>query len=166
MQDETGVLGVFADPREAARAVRSLRASGAGEVRAIAPASYPELVEALGRPRSRLGRATMSAAALGTAAGFGLCIGTSVAWPLVTGGKPIVSVPPFVVIAFELSVLVGGIVNLVALLILLARARRRRDVPHDPRFSADRIGVFVVGGDAAAEAILRGSGAEEVRRVA
>ncbi|MBZ5590273.1 MAG: DUF3341 domain-containing protein [Acidobacteriia bacterium] len=167
MQPERGVLGVFAEVAAAAGAVRTLRKGGHAEIRFAAPAPYPELVEALGRPRSRLDSVTLSGAALGVAGGFALCIGTALAWPLMTGGKPIVSIPPFVIIAFELSVLVGACVNLAALAFSAGRGRRRRAVPYDPRFSADRIGVFVVGGDlGAAERTLRAGGAEEVRHVA
>ncbi len=167
MQAEPGVLGVFADLSLGAKAIRALRAGGHSDIRTASPAPFPELVEALGRPRSRLDAVTLSGALAGVLAGFALCIGTSIAWPLLTGGKPIVSVPPFVIIAFEASVLIGAGVNLAALVVAARRGRRRRDVPHDPRFSADRIGVFVVGGNLLeAEAILRRSGAEEVRRVA
>jgi hypothetical protein len=167
MPREAGVLGVFSDPSRAAAAVRELREREFADVRAAAPAPFPALVAALGRRRSRLDGVTLTAAALGVIGGFALCIGTSLAWPLVTGGKPIVSIPPFVVIAFEVSVLVGATVNLVALAVLAMRARRRRAMPRDERFTADRIGVFVAGGDAGlAEAILRRGGAEEVRRVA
>jgi hypothetical protein len=64
-------------------------------------------------------------------------------------------------------VLVGAGVNLAALAVSAGRGRRRRAVPYDPRFSADHIGVFVVGGDTAgAERIMRESGAGEVRHVA
>lgn len=167
MQREPAVLAVFAEPAAAATAIRRLHDQGHHDVRLETPAPFPELVEALDRPRSRLDRATLSAALLGTAAGFALCIGTAVAWPLMTSGKPIVSIPPFVIIAFELAVLIGASVNLIALAIMAARGRRRRWFPHDPRFSADRIGVLVVGGDVAgAEELLRDGEAEEVRRVA
>jgi Alternative complex III, ActD subunit len=167
MRPEPGVLGVFADLGRGAQAIRALRAAGHRDIRMASPAPFPELVEALGRPRSRLDSVTLSGALVGTAAGFALCIGTSIAWPLVTGGKPIVSVPPFVIIAFEVSVLIGAAVNLVALAVTAGRGRGRRPVPFDPRFSADRIGVFVVGGNLLeAEAILEKNGAEEVRRVA
>ncbi len=166
MPPETGVLAVFADPTTAAEAVRRLRAGGAADIRLATPAPYPELIQALGRPRSKLDAVTLSAAALGAIAGFALCIGTALAWPLMTGGKPIVSIPPFVIIAFALSVLIGATTNLVAVILLARRGRRRRGAPRDARFSADRIGVFVVGGNlASAEAILRAAGAEEVRRV-
>ncbi len=167
MGDEPGVLGVFSEPALGARAIRALRAAGHSHIRTASPAPYPEIVEALGRPRSRLDAVTLTGALAGTAAGFALCIGTSLAWPLVTGGKPIVSIPPFVIIAFEVAVLIGAGVNLLALAVMTGRGRRRLAVPFDPRFSADRIGVFVVGGDLGrAEALLRQYGAEEVRRVA
>ena len=165
-RSETGVLGVFAEVAAAARALRELREGGHTDLRTASPAPYPVLVEAHGRPRCRLDAITLSAAGLGTLAGFGLCVGTSLAWPLLTGGKPIVSIPPFVIIAFELSVLIGAGVNLVAVAVAAARGRRRRRMPRDERFSQDRIGVFVVGGNVAAETILRRCGAEEVRRVA
>jgi len=167
MRAEPGVLGVFADLTRGAQAIRALRAAGHSDIRMASPAPFPELVEALGRPRSRLDSVTLSGALLGVAAGFALCIGTAIAWPLLTGGKPIVSVPPFVIIAFEVAVLIGAGVNLVALAVTVGRGRRRRPVPFDPRFSADRVGVFVVGGNLGeAETILRKNGAEEVRRVA
>src|SRR5512136_268985 len=136
MAPETGVLAVFADPATAAEAVRRLRAGGAADIRLATPAPFPELIRALGRPRSKLDAVTLSAAALGAAAGFALCIGATVAWPLLTGGKPIVSIPPFVIIAFELAVLIGATINLIALVILARRGRRRRGVPSDPRFSS------------------------------
>ncbi len=167
MPAERGVLAVFADVDAAVRAVRALREARHGEIRIASPAPFPALVEALGRPRSHLDVFTLSGAALGTIGGFALCAGTALAWPLLTGGKPILSVPPFVIIAFELAVLVGALVNLAALAVSAGRGRRRRSVPPDPRFSADRIGVFAVGGDVmAAERILRAAGAEEVRHVA
>ncbi len=128
------------------------------------PAAFPEVIEALGRPPSRLGYFTLTGAALGVACGFALCVATVLSWPLVTGGKPILSIPPFVVIAFEVSVLIGAFTNLGALIWSAKKGMRRRPVPFDPVFSADRIGVFVVGGDeTSAEGILRAHGAEEVR---
>jgi hypothetical protein len=167
MPRENGALGVFADPGQAAAAVRELRGMGRSDIRIATPAPYPGLIEALGRPRSRIDGIVMSGAALGVAAGFALCIGTSLSWPLLTGGKPIASIPPFVIIAFEIAVLVGAAVNLAVLTIVTFRGRRRRFVPFDARFSADRVGVFVPGGASAeVEAALRRAGAEEVRRVA
>jgi len=161
-----GALAVFSAPASAADAIRALRAAGHREVRVAMPAPFPVMVEALGRPTSPLGWLTLGGAVTGTASGFALCIGTSLAWPLTTGGKPIVSLPPFAIIAFELAVLLGGLVTLAGLGVMMHLGRRRHAMPRDLRFSADRIGVFVPDGDATVEQLLRDHGAEEVSHVA
>ncbi len=97
--------------------------------------------------------------------GVTLTVGTSLAWPLVTGGKPIVSVPPFVIVIFEVSVLVGSLTNLLAVSIGSWRGGRAASFPAGLAFDADLVGVFAEGGDlAAAERMLRAEGAGEVRR--
>ncbi len=166
MPADPGVVGTFGAPAEAARAIRALREAGVRDVRAAMPTPFPEIVDALGRPRSRLGLATFPGAIAGLLAGIGLTVGTSVAWPLVTGGKPIVSVPPFIVIIFEVTVLIGSIANLAALVAASWRGGHARPFPAREAFNRDRIGVFAAGPDVAgAERILVESGAEEVSRV-
>jgi hypothetical protein len=163
MSTERGVLAAFAAPLDAARAIRALRASGFSDVRAAMPAPYPEVMAALGKPQSPIAFASLPGAALGVGAGLALTIGTSLVWHLVTGGKPVVSVPPFVVISFELAILVGSIATLTALLAGGWYGGRPRAFPRDPPFSGDRIGVFIAGPNAGpAVEILRAAGAEEV----
>jgi molybdopterin-containing oxidoreductase family membrane subunit len=158
------VIGVFDDPEHATLAVKALRGAGYADVRARTPAPFPELMDAV-TPPSPLGWGTFTGGMLGVAGGFALTIGTSLAWPLVVGGKEIASVPPYVVIALECTILLGAFATLAELAIRIAGARRRDPAPADARFSSDRIGILVRGGDAGAEKILRDSGAEEVERV-
>jgi hypothetical protein len=159
------VIAVFDDPERATAAVKALHDAGFADVRARMPAPFPELLEALG-PESNLGWGTFAGGLLGVSAGFALTIGTSLAWPLVVGGKEIASVPPYVVIALECTILLGAFATLTELVLRLARARRSDRAPVDVRFSSDRIGILVRGGNAAkAESILRQSGAEEVEHV-
>jgi hypothetical protein len=159
------LLASFSDPQAAAAAARELRDAGC-RVRAAMPAPFPELVQALGIRRSRLGWLTWPGALLGLACGLALPITTSLAWPLVVGGKPIVALPAFVVIIFELTVLVGSLTNLLA---SLARGWTRGGLARLPggrEFHADRIGLLATAEDAArAEAILRAHGGQEVERV-
>jgi len=163
---EGGVLAAFAAPADAARAIRALRSSGFTDVRAAMPAPYPEVMAAVGKPRSPIAFASLPGAALGICCGLALTIGTSLGWHLVTGGKPVVSLPPFAVISFELAILVGALATLAALLAGGLYGGRARAFPPGVPFSADRIGVFAAGGDRrlAAE-ILRASGAGEVSDV-
>jgi hypothetical protein len=166
MSSDPGVLGAFAAPAAAARAIRALRASGYEDVRAAMPAAYPEVMDALERSKSPMAFASLPGAALGVAGGFALTIGTSLVWNLVVGGKPVVSVPPFVVISFELAILMGSIATLAALLAGGSWGGRPRAFPRGAAFSGDRIGVFIGGADArVAGEILRAAGADEVSDV-
>ena len=102
---------------------------------------------------------------LGLTGGFSLCIYSVLSWPLVTGGKELVSLPPFVTIGYESMILLGGILNLLGMLALGRLPQTRRRAPYDPRFSEDKIGVWVpASGEEArrVEETLRGHGADEV----
>ncbi|HZZ84982.1 MAG TPA: quinol:electron acceptor oxidoreductase subunit ActD [Anaeromyxobacteraceae bacterium] len=166
MTPEQGVLGTFVRPGDAARAVRALKAKGHRDVRVAMPAPFPEVVAAVGKPRSFVDYITLPGALAGLVGGLLLTILTSLAWRLVTGGKPIVSLPPFVVITFELTVLIGSLANLVALGFGIGRGGRPKHFPVHERFNGDVIGVFAAGGDpGSVEEVLRESGAEEVTRV-
>jgi hypothetical protein len=163
---ERGVLAAFAAPGDAARAIRALRARGFDDVRAAMPAGYPEVMAALERPRSPIAFVSLPGAVIGAGGGVALTVGTSLVWGLVTGGKPVVSAPPFVVISFELAILVGALATVAALLAGGWHGGRARSFPRGASFNGDRVGVFTAGGDAreAAE-ILRAAGAEEVVHV-
>jgi len=163
---EAGVLGSFGEPSAAAGAVRALKGAGFADVRVAMPAPFPEVVAAIGKPRSRIDFITFPGALVGLLCGIGLTVGTSLAWPLITGGKPIVSIPPFVIIIFEVTVLIGSLTNLAAVALGSWHGGRARVFPRHLTFNADRIGVLAVGGDPAlAEQLLRECGAGEVGRV-
>jgi molybdopterin-containing oxidoreductase family membrane subunit len=163
------VLGIFAHVDTATRAIRALRARGFRAVSTYSPVPLEEFEEALtghGLPRSPVRLFTLVGALTGTAGGFALAIWSSLKWNLVTGGKPVVSIPPFVVIAFELTILLGGLCTLLGLLVTARLPRLGRSPGYDPRFSADRFGIEVAcSGEErpVAAAILREAGAEEVR---
>ncbi len=113
MPADVGVRATFVAPGAAAAAIRALRAAGL-DVRVAMPAPFPEVVAAIGRPRSAIDFITLPGALVGLLCGIALTVLTSLAWPLVTGGKPIVSIPPFVIVIFEVTVLVGSLTNLAA----------------------------------------------------
>jgi hypothetical protein len=166
MPREPGVLAVFSEPAAAAKAVTAARAAGLKDIRAAMPAPFPEVMEALVQRRSVIGAITLGGAVVGMGLGLWLTIGTSLALPLSVGGKPIVSLPAFLVIVFELTVLVGGLSNFIGMLAGAYVGRRKSWMPKDPRFLRDRIGVFLPGAPSSARALLRAAGAEEVSDVA
>jgi molybdopterin-containing oxidoreductase family membrane subunit len=168
-RDAAGVLGVFAHVDTAVRAIRELRARGFAQVVAYSPVPLEDVEEALtghALPRSPVRLFTLVGGVTGTAGGFALTIWSSLKWNLITGGKPVVSIPPFVVIAFEMTILMAGLCTLLGLLVTARLPSLRLSPRYDPRFSVDRFGVEVRCAPADADraaGILREAGAEEVR---
>jgi hypothetical protein len=69
-------------------------------------------------PTSKLKYFTLAGTLSGFIGGFALTIGTVLDWPLITGGKPLISIPAFIVIVFEMTILLGAIASLLGFLIL------------------------------------------------
>jgi hypothetical protein len=104
----------------------------------------------------------------GATMAFSLASLTHANWPMIIpGGKPLVSVPPFLVITFEGMILWGSLFTLVGL-ILNCRlpAHDLHKSIQDPRFTDDCFGIVVQNVHAHDEvrlkAALQSSGAIEV----
>ena len=148
-----GLLASYEHLDSTVTAVKRLKKAGFKRLKVYAP--YPEhhLDNAVGGPESPVRVFTLVGALTGTAAGFALPIFASMDWPLVTGGKPIVSIPAFVVIAFELTILFGALATVIGLFINARLPHRHRMVIYDPEFSAGRFGIFVPVEDEEAEEV-------------
>lgn len=165
MKAQTGALGVFEFVDDAIRAARKLKEEGY-QVHGMTPTYYHDLEDLLDPSRSGVRWVTLAGALLGCIGGFTLCIWTSLDWPIVTGGKEIISIPPFVVIGFECTILIGSLFNLVAMLGFSGLPKWVSEEGYDRRFSLDRIGLWVPTSAEQAEkaaAVLKGEGAEEAR---
>lgn len=163
------VLGVFAHVDTTLDAIRKLRAKGFSELTVYTPVPVEEIEEEIEkvRPLSAVRLFTLLGALTGTATGFFLTIWSSMKWELVTGGKDPVSYPPFIIIAFELTILFGGLATVIAMLLLGKLPKTKPSLTYDPRFTLDRFGVAVACPPETAEqvrSLLTGAGAEEVRR--
>ena len=161
-----GVMGIFYFVDDATEAVRALRQAGLGPVSVFSAVPYHELERAQEQGPSLVRWVTFTGGLLGITAGFTLCIYSVLSWPLVVDGKELVSIPPFVVIGYESMILCGALFNLIGMLALGRLPQVKSKAPYDPRFTEDRIGIWVpCAGEAAtrAEQMLRGHQAEEVR---
>lgn len=160
-----GVMGIYYYVDDAAEAVRSLRQAGHRNVNVFSPVPHHDIEHALEQGPSLVRWVTFIGGLLGATGGFALCIYTVIAYPLVTGGKELVSIPPFVVIGYESMILLAGLSNLLGMLALGRLPQVRAAAPYDPRFQEDRIGIWIpCGADAQprVEQVLKGHGAEEV----
>lgn len=162
------VLGVYTSGGDAARAVEAVRQRKVGTVTTYSPTADHAILDAV-RPRSSPPSAvrafTLAGGVIGCAIGIALPVYTMLDWPLIVGGKPIISIPPLVVIGFELAMLGAALTGFLGFLVLsgLPNARERKIARH--RFTDDRFGVAVTctsEHQAAVRDLLEQAGAEEV----
>jgi hypothetical protein len=162
------VVGVFVHVDTTVHALEELRAKGYHDFEVYTPVPVHEIEDVIerDRPVSPVRLFTLIGGLAGIISGFTLTIWSSLKWGLITGGKPVVSIPPFVVIAFELTILFGGVATILAAVLLGRLPRFRFTRAYDPRFTNDRFGIAVhcaPDRGASVREILRTTGAEEVK---
>ena len=153
------ILGVYDEPAKAAVAVATARDAGVTDIAAYSPAPDHTLEQLIGPRLSPVRLFTLAGALLGCTTGFALPIYAVSAWPLI-------AIPVFVVIAFELTILLGAIGGMVGFLLLARLPQLGRAPLGDARFSRDCFGVEVTcdaKGAAAVRSLLEDAGAIEVR---
>jgi hypothetical protein len=166
MSGQAGMLGVFDGVDTLIGAIEKLRGAGLKRLVVYSPAPDHNIEHALHQGPSPVRLFTLVGGLTGAAAGFALPTWTSLDWPLVTGGKPIISLPAWVIIGFELTVLLGALSTVLGLFVLARLPYRKPLVIYDPSFSTDRYGIHLAPPAervAEARSILRDAGALEVR---
>lgn len=162
-------IGIFAAEEKVLAATRAAREAGLEVEDVYTPYPVHGIEDAMGLARSRLPFACLVGAALGGLLALWFQHWSSaVSWPVDVGGKPFSSLPAFVPITFELTVL-GGALGAVAALLLRRGLRPGRGAAlPDPRVTDDRFALVVRPKDsrlstAGVGALLEAHGAEEVR---
>jgi molybdopterin-containing oxidoreductase family membrane subunit len=159
-----GLLALYHHVDAAAATIRTLKEKGYRDFTVYTPVPNVEIQQAVGHRVSPVRLWTLIGGLTGCASGFALTLWMSYDWPIVVGGKPIGSVIPYVVIAFELTILLGAGATILGLLYHSWRTRQRG--AYDGSCTDDRIGIFVscpVERRSTVEDLLNASGAEEVR---
>lgn len=143
---ENSILGLFSDVDTAASATESLERAGfpPEEWEVLSGAPYPEGAFGERTVRHRVYVYPFAGAMCGFAVGLLLTVGTQLAEPLMTGGKPILSLPPMINVMYE-GTMLGAILFTIAGIIFESRLPKRRMGLYDPRITMDRIGLLVFG---------------------
>ena len=139
------ILGIYTYVDVLVDAIKKLRAEGFENLRVFSPVPNHEIEDALdtGKEPSKVKYFTFCGAILGALVGVCFTVLTSIDWPIVTSAKPIVSIPPYMIIIFECMILIGGLSTFLGLLI---NSRLRKDTPpelYDERFSDNKFGILV-----------------------
>jgi hypothetical protein len=139
----SAIYALFGDPGSAELAVHRLRAAGVAALDITVISSEPYEGYDFG-PRNTAAKMPWIAGAagvMGLIVGCSLTVATQRAWPLPTGGMPIVSMWPNLIIMFELTMLFA-ILGTVAALLWAAKLPGRKSSLYDPEVSN---GLILVG---------------------
>jgi hypothetical protein len=162
------VLGLFTDEDVAADAMDALKDEGytTSEYEILTGTPYPEGTFGEAEPVHKLFRWPLIGAACGFIVGLMLTAGTQIAYPLVTGGKPVLGIPPMAIIMYE-GTMLGAILFTIVGIIFESRLPRLFMGAYDTRVTEGYIGITVTVDEArigAAEELLKDAGAEDIKR--
>lgn len=108
--DKHFVVGIFDDEDVLLDGIRKIRSSGVKIQEVYSPFPVHGIDEALGYKRSRLPIAAFLFGMTGTALALVMQIWMlGYDWPMIIGGKNFASIPPFIPVTFELTVLLSAL---------------------------------------------------------
>ena len=156
------VLGLCRDADTTARAVEALEKKGfsGNEYEILTAIPYPEGTFGEKPGKHRLYIFPFIGALCGFSAALLLTIGTQLFPPLVTGGKPILSIPPMILIMFE-GTMLGAILFTVIGVIFESRLFGPKLGLYDRRITEGFIGLLITASPeriTEAEQIMAGAG--------
>lgn len=163
------VVGLFDRIETAAAAGNALRALPLAEDRITTLSSVPLPDGSVSRDTRpiRFPRVTLVGWFVGALAGLALALGTYLLYPLITGGKAIVSVPPTLIITYEVAMLGALAGTVIAGFREMGLCRFRTKLIHDPRIQEGKILLCarVSGDEQAGRAIdaMKSAGGIDVR---
>ncbi len=162
------VVGSFAYEEDFIAAAENLQSSGFDNISLLSPVPLKEAEQLLGLGKSPVRHFSLAGAIFGALFGFGMSVATALTFILPTGGRAIITVPPYLIITYEMTILMGVLFTLIGFH-FVSGLPAWRDRPYLPAANIDRFVVVVEGaaGDQAAraEAIIREAGAEEIQHM-
>ena len=117
-------------------------------------------------PAHRLFMFPLVGALIGFAIGLLWTAGTQISYPLITGAKPILSIPPMTIIMYE-NTMLGAILFTVLGVLFESRLPKFDLGLYDERITEGYIGILVDCPEersGAAETLLKRAGAEEIKK--
>lgn len=166
-----GIAGIFLEESKILKAARKTREAGFVKFDAISPYPVHGMEEACGIKRSPLPYITFGAGCVGLLAALALTYYTSVInWPINVGGKPMFSLPAFIPIMFELTVLFAALSSVGGLFYFCNMPKIDPPVI-DKDLTCHKFAIFIPENDIGyneerIEKMLKEMGAVEVKKVA
>jgi hypothetical protein len=160
------VLGLFNDADKVADAIDNLKESGfeSATIKTYTDTPYPEGAFGDEPEHHRLYVFPFMGGLCGFSVALLITIGTQMAYPLITGGKPVLAIPPMIHVIYE-GTMLGAILFTVLGILFESRLPNFSAAPYDPRISEGYIGLLVSKVEGRADAAantMRKAGAVDI----
>jgi len=138
-----GVVAYFDSPAAITDAAKKTAAKGYKNWETYTPFPIHGMDDIQGLKPSIVPWATLIGGLTGFSAAVGLQVWTSaIDWPINVGGRPMFSIPAFIPIMFELTVLLGGL-STAGFMFFLNRLPITNPHPFDPRITDDKFALYI-----------------------
>jgi len=144
MENKNFISVYFDDEKPLLQAVKKIQESNEKIIDVMTPFPVHGLDKALGMKRTSIPMIGFIFGALGGLLGFIFQAWVfTIDYPLVFGGKPYLSVPSFIPVTFECTILFAAL-SMVAAFLIKSRLKPKKDFdPIDPRITDDRFVILV-----------------------
>ena len=173
MNGDIEVVGVFSSDEECAHAIEKLHHAQIRGFHTFAPFPSEHMADAVDDVRewgrSPVRKFVLAGGITGAITALVMTVGTSWEWNINTGGRPIASITPYIIIIFEMMILFGVLGAVSSFFFKAGLPSFEPLSGYRTRFGADRFGLVVRTSDSESgkiETVMREAGAEEVVRVA
>jgi len=162
------IVGVYSDPDQVVRAVRKIRENKVKVHEVYSPFAIHGIDDALGYKRSRLPIAAFIFGMIGAILALSMQFWMmGVDWPMIIGGKNFASLPAFIPVTFELTVLISALGMVGTFMIVSNLKPYKKPRLMDDRITDDKhvIAIDIVANkvsDKTIKALLEETGADEV----
>lgn len=167
MSQSSGILAMFKHLDTVCHAIEKVKGRhDFKDHEVFSPTSYHEIEHACAYGPSAVRWFTFVGAMTGTVTGFALALLCDWDWPVVVGGKTpgIYSLPAYVVLGFEFTILFGAIATVAGILVM-CRLPNPKVTIFDNRLTDDMFAIWVPGAvvDGPQAKMLKEAGAVEIK---
>ena len=166
---KNGVVGFWPNEHKLAEAASHTRKAGYKKFDAITPFPVHGMDEAVGLKRSWIPWVTFTFGVTGLFLGWFFQYYVAVMdWPIIIGGKPYHSLPAFVPVMFEMTILLGALSSVAACLMVACRLPKVDPPVIDPDLTCSKFALFIPEDDVGFDTskvteLFKSLGASDVR---
>ena len=143
MSDLRGVVGYFTEPDALRAGIDHFNGLRGFRPEVYTPIPDMSAIDALYPSASGVRWFSLAGGLSGIAAALAMTIWMSWDYPLIVGGKPITSLPPFLIVAFELMILFGAITSVIGFLFMSRLPNLTPSEAYRPPMGVDRFALYV-----------------------